>query len=129
MSEMDTVGLVAALVTGAVFVLAGASKLALGRAWPAQAGELGVPSPVAVVVPWVELAIGAALVVRLAGALAAVAAIALLAVFTILIAVNLRAGRAPVCACFGAWSATPLGRGHLLRNGALTAVAVLALWA
>jgi hypothetical protein len=42
---------------------------------------------------------------------------------------HLVAGRRPECACFGAWSAKPIGVGHVVRNGVLLALAVLALWA
>ena len=125
---MGAVGLIASIVIGLAFVLAGASKLALGRAWPEQARGFGTPAWAAVVVPWVELAIGAALVTQLAEPIAALAAIGILLLFTALIVRHLVAGRAPECACFGAWSAKPIGTGHLVRNTVLLTVAVLALW-
>jgi uncharacterized membrane protein YphA (DoxX/SURF4 family) len=126
---MGVVGVVASVVVGLLFVLAGASKLAIGPAWTEQARGFGAPRWAAPVVPWVELAIGAALVAQLARPFPAIAAIAMLVVFSVLIARHLRAGRAPTCACFGAWSAKPVGPGHLARNAAFLAVAVLALWA
>ena len=79
--------------------------------------------------PGVELALGASLVVGLARPWPAVGAIAVLLLFTALIVRHLIAGRAPDCACFGAWSSKPVGRGHLVRNTILLAIAVLALWA
>ena len=82
----------------------------------------------AVVVPWLELAVGAALVAQLAEPFAAFASIGILLLFTALIVRHLLAGRAPECACFGAWSARPIGAGHLARNTVLLTVAVLALW-
>lgn len=118
---------VASVVLGVAFVVAGASKLALGRAWPAQAAGLGVPGPVAVVVPYVELAVGALAAVRLAEPWPAAAALALLVVFTALILALLAKGRRPPCACFGAWSAKPIGAWHVARNAALAALAVAAL--
>ena len=126
---MGVVGVLAAVAVGLLFVLAGASKLAMGAAWPDQARAFGAPRWAAPLVPWVELAIGAALVAQLARPLPAIAAIAMLAVFSVLIARHLRAGRAPTCACFGAWSAKPVGPGHLARNAVFTVIAVLALWA
>jgi uncharacterized membrane protein YphA (DoxX/SURF4 family) len=126
---MGVVGVVASIVTGLLFVLAGASKLAIGPAWPEQARGFGAPRRIAVVVPWVELVIGAALVAQLARPAPALAAIALLVLFTVLITRHLLAGRSPTCACFGAWSAKPVGPGHLVRNGVFLAIAVLALWA
>ncbi len=55
--------------------------------------------------------------------------IAILVLFTGLIVRHLIEGRRPDCACFGAWSSKPIGPGHLLRNTAFLALAVLALWA
>lgn len=119
---------VLSVVLGAAFVVAGASKLAAGDAWPAAARDLGAPSLVVPVVPWVELAVGAAVAVRVAEPVPELVAVGLLVVFSALIAVRLSRGEHPVCACFGAWSARPLGPGHLVRNAALLAVAVAAVF-
>ena len=51
----------------------------------------------------------------------------MLVAFTALIGVALAHGRHPPCACFGAWSAKPIGAGHLVRNAALIVLALLAL--
>lgn len=125
--SVGTVGTVAAVLLGAVFLLAGGSKLAAGPAWPAQAQALGAPRPVAAVLPWVELAIGAALVADLVPPAPAVAALALLVAFSVAITRQLRLGHRPVCACFGAWSATPVGAGHLWRNAAFVVLAIVAI--
>ncbi len=124
---MRTVAVVASIFVGVAFLVAGASKLAAGRAWPRQAADLGAPRIVVPVLPWVELAIGAALVVQLGRPYVAIAAVSLLVAFSVLIALRLSQGRRPTCACFGAWSAKPIGPGHLFRNGALIALGVLAL--
>lgn len=124
---MNTLGTIASVLVGAAFILAGGSKLAAGAAWPAQARDLGAPSFTIPVVPWAELCVGAALVFGLARPIPALVATGLLAIFTALIALRLAQGRRPACACFGAWSATPIGAGHLLRNGALIVLAVAAL--
>jgi uncharacterized membrane protein YphA (DoxX/SURF4 family) len=126
---VDVVGVVAAVGLGAVFVIAGAAKVAHGAAWPAQAREMGAPMPIATIVPGVELVIGAALVARVAMPLPALAAIALLLAFSVLIARQLVDGRHPPCACFGAWSHRPLSGSHLVRNAAMIVVAIIALWA
>ncbi|MEO6570170.1 MAG: MauE/DoxX family redox-associated membrane protein [Ilumatobacteraceae bacterium] len=126
---MTTVSIMAAVLLGAAFVVAGASKLAAGAAWPAQALGLGVSMPIARIVPIVELIIGASLVVQLARPWPAIAALTLLAMFTALIGLRLSQGRHPPCACFGAWSAEPIGAVHLARNGALAALGLLALLA
>ena len=124
---MSTVGTIASVLLGAVFVVAGGAKLAAGPAWPEQARALGAPRPIARVLPWVELAVGAALVVDLVAPVPGLVALVLLVSFSVAILRQLRHGRHPVCACFGAWSATPIGAGHLWRNAALTALAVVAL--
>jgi hypothetical protein len=43
-----------------------------------------------------------------------------------LLAVRLKEGRRPPCACFGPWSARPIGPGSIARNVALIALALLA---
>jgi uncharacterized membrane protein YphA (DoxX/SURF4 family) len=78
-------------------------------------------------VPCVEIVVGAALVVQVARRPAALVALAILLAFTTLLAIRLSEGKRPPCACFGAWSAKPLGPGHLARNAALIAVAGIAL--
>jgi hypothetical protein len=126
---VDVLGVVAAVALGAVFVTAGAAKLVLGAAWPAQARAMGAPMPFATVVPGVELVVGATLITRIAMPLPALAAIALLVAFSILIARQLVEGRHPPCACFGAWSHRPLSGAHLVRNAAMIVVAIASLWA
>ena len=125
---MDVVALIASVVLGLVFVVAGASKLAAGEQWYTDARALGAPRIVAPVVPWVELAVGATLIVRLAVPVPAVVAAVMLVSFSVLIALRLRAGERPSCACFGAWSASEIGGGHLVRNAVLLAVAVVAMF-
>ncbi len=124
---MNALAVVAGIVVGLAFVVAGASKLAAGRAWPAQAAGMRVPRSVATVVPFVELGVGALSIVQVWRPWPAVAALVLLAMFTVLIVAHLRADSHPPCACFGAWSAKPLGWGHVARNAALAALAVVAL--
>ena len=124
---VDVVGAIASIVLGLVFLVAGGSKIAAGPDWPVQAVGLGAPRGVIPFVPWVEIVVGAALVVQVARRPAALVALAILLVFTTLLATRLSEGKRPPCACFGAWSAKPLGSGHLDRNAALIAVAGLAL--
>jgi uncharacterized membrane protein YphA (DoxX/SURF4 family) len=121
---VDTVSSVAAIVLGAAFVLAGAAKLAAGIAWRSQAVQLGAPAWVAPWVPWVELVVGALLVSQYAEPVPAILAVALLIAFTGLIIVRLARGEHPPCACFGAWSAKPIGAAHVARNVVLLALAV-----
>lgn len=118
---------VASILLGVAFLIAGGSKLAAGPSWPEQARGLGAPSVVIPVLPWFELVLGAVLVVQVAPEVAAVVALVTLAAFTALIVRRLVEGRHPPCACFGAWSATPLGWGHVARNVALIALGVIVL--
>lgn len=122
---MDVVAVVASVLLGGSFLVAGGSKVAAGAVWPQQARDLGAPGWVVPVLPWVEIVVGAALVTQLARVAAAVVAAALLAAFTALIVLRLAQGRRPPCACFGAWSAKPLGPGHVVRNAVLFALAIV----
>lgn len=122
-----SLGAAAALVLGAVFVLSGVTKLARPALWEAQAHDLGAPRAAVTVLPGLELALGALLVVQWQrAALAAVAGVLLVA-FTALLAVRIAQGRRPPCACFGSLSARPIGWRHLARNAVLLAVAVMAV--
>lgn len=122
---MTAVGLLASIALGVAFLIAGGSKLAAGDQWPAQATDLGAPAFVVPTLPWIELAVGAALVFRVLPPWPAIAALALLVAFSVLIGVRLAEGKHPACACFGAWSAKPIGPMHLVRNGVLIVLALL----
>ncbi len=126
---MSAVGLVASIVLGFVFLVSGGSKIAAGPAWPQQAAGLGAPAVAVPVLPWVEIALGAVLVMQVAPVIAAVAALGVLAAFTGLIVHRLSQGRHPPCACFGAWSTKPLGAGHVARNAGFMVLGILALFA
>lgn len=126
---MSTAGVVASIIVGLAFLAAGGSKLAAGPTWPATAEEMGAPAFTIPFVPWVELAVGAALVAQLAVPIPAIAALGLLVAFTALIVVRLSGDDRPSCACFGSWSAEPIGRIHVIRNVILMALAVLAMFA
>ncbi|SRR6056297_736540 len=126
---MTTVGLVASIVLGLVFLVSGASKVAAGRAWPQQARDLGAPAIVVPALPWAEIVLGAVLVAQVAPVAAATCALAVLVAFTALIVRRLAQGRRPPCACFGSWSAKPLGPGHVVRNVGFMTLGVLALFA
>ena len=124
---MHVVHIIARVALGAVFVVAGASKVASGRRWPVQAQQFGVPQWTAVVVPWFELAVGALVIAGAGQPATVIVALAMLAVFTAVLVHSLRSGRRPPCACFGTFSATPLGWSHVARNAAFAALAVVVL--
>lgn len=119
-------GVVAAVVTGLVLLVAAITKLAAPAAWRAQASDLGVPSAVSSVVPYVEALLGALLLVQFQRPVVAWCAVALLVSFTGLLVVRLAQGRRPPCACFGALTPRPIGPASVARNATFIAVAVLA---
>ena len=118
---------VASVLLGASFLLAGGAKIAAGPGWTAQASALGAPSPVVPFVPWLEIVVGAALCAQLIRPLPAVIAALMLVVFTALVGLRLAQGEHPPCACFGSWSAQPLSWRHLVRNGVLLSIAIVAI--
>ena len=124
---MSALAIVASVLLGVAFLVAGGSKIAAGDSWPEQARGLGAPRVVIPVLPWFEIVLGAVLVVQVARVVAAVVALVLLLTFTLLIVRRLAQGRHPPCACFGAWSAAPIGWSNVVRNLALMALALLAL--
>ncbi|CAB4870954.1 unannotated protein [freshwater metagenome] len=117
--------MIAGIVLGAAFLLAGGAKLAAGPAWPVQALALGAPRLVIPFVPWIEIVVGA--LVCVARPVPVLIALAMLGAFTGLLVVRLAQGQHPPCACFGSWSARPLSWRHLVRNAVLIAVGVVAL--
>jgi uncharacterized protein YjeT (DUF2065 family) len=120
------VAFAAALLTGLVFVVAGVTKMSSPSLWRSQASGLRVPTGVAVVVPYVELALGALLMVQVQRPAMAWVAVAVLLAFSTVLARQLLRGLHPPCACFGSLSARPIGAGTLVRNGVLLAVALVA---
>ena len=119
---------VAAVILGAIFLAAGVTKIAAAPQWRSQSADLGVPAPIAVVVPLIEVVIGALLVAQLGRRQVALFAAAMLVAFTVLLVVRLLQGRRPPCACFGAWTTKPIGWGDVARNVAFLVLAtVLAL--
>jgi hypothetical protein len=124
---MDLVGAVAAILVGVAFLVAGGSKVAARHAWPAQARELGAPAFVIPVLPALEIVLGALLVAQVAVLFTGSIAALLLVAFTALIGVRISQGERPACACFGAWSASPIGAGHVIRNVVLMVLAMTAV--
>ncbi|MEY4173278.1 MAG: hypothetical protein RI900_443 [Actinomycetota bacterium] len=122
----ELVGAIASIATGVVFLVSGASKVSSPRAWRAGAEGLGVKWRLAQPVPFVEIAVGAALAVVWQRRFSAWVAVVMLVAFTALLALRLSQGRRPVCACFGSWSAAPIGVRHLVRNAGFLVVALAA---
>ena len=116
-------------LVGLVLVVAGTIKAAGPARWTAEASALGVPSVVVRGLPVVEVDLGALVIVGVGRPWPALAALALLMVFTGVLARVVGRDDAPSCACFGGWSQRPIGPRHLIRNAVLIVAAVIAVTA
>ncbi len=112
------------VAVGTVLLLAGAFKLGQ-RAWPTAAAEFGAPRWVIAGLPWVEMVVGGLLLAQVGGRWTAAAAAALLAVFSVAVALRLRTAERAPCGCFGETSPEPVGVDTLVRNVVLTAMAAV----
>lgn len=117
-------GVAARVVVGLVLLAAGALK-ARDQGWPTDAARFGLPRPAAVVLPWVEVVVGALLVAQFGGRWTAAAALALLVAFTVAVASKVASGDAVPCACFGSFGHAPVSTRTLARNLVLIALAVV----
>ncbi|MDQ4132998.1 MAG: hypothetical protein M3179_07265 [Actinomycetota bacterium] len=126
---MPVVGLVCAWVLAALFVWAGAAKLARPRLTAVGFRSLGVPAPDALarIVPATELLLAVLLVAT--PPIGGLTALVLLAGFSVMLARALRAGVTTGCACFGTTPSRPMSRRDLLRNAAFAVLAVAAVLA
>jgi thiol-disulfide isomerase/thioredoxin len=119
------------ITLAAVFVVAAIAKLLDREGTRHAVREFGAPSalarPLALVLPVAELAVAALLLPTATAVAGAAGALALLALFSAVIAGNLARGRKPACHCFGQLGSAPAARGTLARNGALAAVAAFVL--
>ena len=126
---MGTFAIGVQVLLAAVFATAGAAKL-LDRSGSQRAlVGFGVPQApaavLAVALPLVEIAVAVALVLRPSARWGAVAALVLLLSFVAGISRALRQGTAPDCHCFGQIHSAPAGRGTLVRNCVLAALAIV----
>lgn len=127
----ETVSLVASLILAGVLGIAGIAKL-LDRPGSIQSmGDFGVPAwlarPAGLLLPIIELLLALGLFSTVTAPWAAAGALILLVIFTVAIGFQLAQGRRPTCHCFGKLSASPIGRGALVRNGVLAVLAALIL--
>jgi peroxiredoxin len=129
---MNAALLIARLVLGAVFTVAGVAKLSDLKGSRQAIIDFGVPSAIAVplglVLPLAELTVAATLLPASTAWWGALGALGLLSVFVVGISINLARGRRPECHCFGQLHSAPAGWKTLARNGALAAVAGFVLW-
>lgn len=119
--------LAARLLLAAVFAVAACGKLARRGETEATLGKFGVGArlrrPLAIFLPLAELAIAIGLLPAVSAAWAGLAALLLLAAFTIGIARVLRGGEEVDCNCFGALAPSRISRWTLARNGGLIVLA------
>ncbi|HEX6388157.1 MAG TPA: MauE/DoxX family redox-associated membrane protein [Solirubrobacteraceae bacterium] len=126
---MDSAVLGAQVLLAIVFATAGVGKLRDRAGSQTALTEFGVSERFAptgaVLLPLAELAAAAALLVHQSARWGAVAALVLLLAFVAGISRALARGETPDCHCFGQIHSEPAGRGTLVRNGLLAAVALL----
>jgi peroxiredoxin len=120
-AEVVRIGLAAVFVTGAI-----AKALDRGASRESLLA-FGVTERAAGAVVWIligsELVVGAALLLGPTATAGGAAALALLAVVTVAVVVNLIRGRTPECNCFGRLSRGPVGPATLARNGLFASLA------
>lgn len=126
---MDFVLLMARLALAAVFGVAGLAKASdLEGTGKAVAG-FGVPeklvTPLAWLLPLIELLVAAALLPLSTAWFGAIGALALLLIFSVAIGVNVVKGNAPDCHCFGQLHSEPVSWSVLARNLLLAAIAAV----
>lgn len=124
---VDYVVWAARLTLAVVFGLSAWGKFADRAGTRKAVGEFGIPLAWVPAVAWglpgVEALVAVALLPPWTAAGATLVAILLLGMFTGAVVRLLRQGKRPVCLCFGAASAAPIGRGTIVRNIALIALA------
>jgi methylamine dehydrogenase accessory protein MauD len=128
---MDVALVFIRLALAAVFAVAGVAKLADRAGTRRAVVEFEAPerlaAPLALLLPLAELSVAGLLLFPETAVAGAIGALALLLLFSAVIALNLARGRAPDCHCFGQLHSAPASWRTLVRNGVLAAAAVFAL--
>lgn len=126
---MDWLFVGARLVLFAVFAVAGVAKLLDPDGTRRSLADFHFPQrlvrPVAWLLPVVEIAAAAGLLITPAARSAAVLVLLLLAAFALALGRALARGERPACHCFGQVHAEPISRMTLARNAGLAGLAVL----
>jgi uncharacterized membrane protein len=105
-----------AAIVGAVVLFAGASKITAWSQWRADARQQSVWPLVAIVLPPVELLLGAALVVLHPHPIVLGLTTLMLVIFTAFLAVQVMTKSVVPCACFGSRNSRPPTTRDVLRN-------------
>jgi uncharacterized membrane protein YphA (DoxX/SURF4 family) len=119
------------LAVGIVFVAAALAKIGdpgyfAGQVHNYRLVPIVTENLVAMMLPWVELVAGVALVLGLRARAAALICTVLMALFTVGVALAVARGLDFECGCFGKADATRIGYRKLFENVVLTAVAAIA---
>ncbi len=122
MDSREIAARICAALVGAVLALAGAGKVMSWNQWRANALQQHLWSFVAVVLPPLELVLGAALLVLKPAPTILGLATLLLVVFTSFLAMQVLTKSQVPCACFGAHVNRPPSWRDVLRNLALIAL-------
>jgi len=121
--------LAARLLLACVFGLAAAAKLTSRSGLRVTLADFGLPWRMtrigAIVLPAAELTVTGLLVAAPTARWGALGALVLLAAFCAAIGRLLLRGERPDCGCLGVVRPTPIGRGTLVRNGVLAALAAV----
>jgi uncharacterized membrane protein YphA (DoxX/SURF4 family) len=130
---MGVLVLVLRIALGLVFVVAGGLKIGHADVFAGQiAGFELLPqaliAPLALLLPFVEVLVGAYLIVGLFTRAAAIAAAVMLAVFDTAIAWAVVHGLHASCGCFGPSDQTTTSWGEVARDAAIVVVAVIIAW-
>lgn len=128
---MEWIALLSRVLLAGVFLIAAIGKLTQREESRRALDDFGVPRamarPIALILPFGEIAVAALLIYGGSSHVGALGALALLGIFTAAITVSLARGRRPDCHCFGQLRSTPIGASTLVRNGVLMGLAGLVL--
>jgi hypothetical protein len=117
---------IAAALVGAVFLIAGASKAVNMSQWMRDARSQAVWTPVAAVIPFVELVLGGCLVGLPVSPVVLGLSTALLLIFTAFLIAQIRVASDVPCACFGSFLRRPPSGKDVARNLLLMVLLFLA---
>lgn len=120
------IGRLCAAVPGVVLAVSGGLKVTGFEQWRAQARAQRVWPIIAMVIPFVELLLGACLIVLPLSPTVLGLATTLLLIFTVFLAAQVKAKSTVPCACFGARSTKPPTSRDVARNIGLIALLVAA---
>jgi uncharacterized membrane protein YphA (DoxX/SURF4 family) len=130
---MTALVLVLRVIVGAIFVGAGISKIGHADVFAAQIAAFGIVprgliAPMALLLPFLEVLLGAYLVLGLYTRVAAIIAVVQLAIFATAIGSAVARGLSLSCGCFGPGDKTVTSWPEVGRDVALAAVAAFVAW-